>query len=57
LEEIEATIDLEDADEDEDFFPYLTLLHGLEDARSTIAWADEALRLLHERLARRPDAR
>ena len=38
LEEIERTID-----RDEDFFPYLTLLHGLEDARSTIAWADSAL--------------
>ena len=38
LEAIEGTID-----RDEDFFPYLTLLHGLEDARSTIAWADRAL--------------
>src|SRR5262249_28176586 len=38
LEEIERTID-----RDADFFPYLTLLHGLEDARSTIAWADQAL--------------
>jgi DNA-binding PadR family transcriptional regulator len=55
LEEIEAAMNLERADED--FFPFLTLLHGLEDARSTIAWADEVLRLLDERLARRPDVR
>ena len=55
LEEIEARIDLEEAKED--FFPYLTLLHGLEDARSTIAWADEVLRLLDRRLASRPDVR
>lgn len=40
-EEIERTIDTE-----EDFFPYLTLLHGLEDARSTIAWAGSVLKLL-----------
>jgi PadR family transcriptional regulator AphA len=38
LEAIEREID-----RDEDFFPYLTLLHGLEDARSTIAWAKRAL--------------
>jgi PadR family transcriptional regulator, regulatory protein AphA len=44
LEEIERTID-----RDEDFFPYLTLLHGLEDARSTIAWADHALAELDRR--------
>jgi DNA-binding PadR family transcriptional regulator len=38
LEEIERSIDPA-----RDFFPYLTLLHGLEDARSTIAWAKRAL--------------
>ena len=48
LEEIDRTIDT-----DEDFFPYLTLLHGLEDARSTIAWADRALRELDRRRARK----
>lgn len=47
LEEIERTIDT-----DEDFFPYLTLLHGLEDARSTIVWADQVLKLLDRRPAR-----
>jgi DNA-binding PadR family transcriptional regulator len=47
LEEIDRTID-----RDEDFFPYLTLLHGLEDARSTIAWADQALALMDLRLAK-----
>lgn len=41
LEEIDRTIDKQ-----EDFFPYLTLLHGLEDARSTIAWCEQALTLL-----------
>jgi DNA-binding PadR family transcriptional regulator len=43
LEEIERTID-----RDADFFPYLTLLHGLEDARSTIVWAEQALELLEQ---------
>jgi PadR family transcriptional regulator AphA len=38
LEEIERSIDRA-----RDFFPYLTLLHGLEDARSTIVWAERAL--------------
>ena len=47
-EQIEQTIDT-----DEDFFPYLTLLHGLEDARSTIAWADGVLKLLDRRMAER----
>jgi DNA-binding PadR family transcriptional regulator len=47
LEEIERTIDRE-----EDFFPYLTLLHGLEDARSTIAWCKQAVRLLDRRRVR-----
>ena len=31
------------------FFPYLTLRHGIEDARSTIEWADEVLALLRRR--------
>jgi DNA-binding PadR family transcriptional regulator len=44
LERIEREIDT-----DEDFFPYLTLLHGLEDARSAISWADQALALLEKR--------
>jgi DNA-binding PadR family transcriptional regulator len=44
LEQIEREIDRE-----ADFFPYLTLLHGLEDARSVIAWADSALALLERR--------
>jgi PadR family transcriptional regulator, regulatory protein AphA len=48
LEEIDRTIDTE-----EDFFPYLTLLHGLEDARSTIVWADQVLRLLDRESAER----
>jgi DNA-binding PadR family transcriptional regulator len=47
LEEIERTIDRE-----ADFFPYLTLLHGLEDARSTIGWAEQALEALDRHLAR-----
>jgi len=41
LEEIERTIDRE-----ADFFPYLTLLHGLESTRATIAWAEGVRRLL-----------
>ena len=45
LEEIERGID-----RDRDFFPYLTLLHGLEDARSTVAWAKRALRLIDRRM-------
>jgi DNA-binding PadR family transcriptional regulator len=48
LEGIEAEID-PDGNE-ADFFPYLTLLHGLEDARSTILWADNVLRLLVARV-------
>jgi DNA-binding PadR family transcriptional regulator len=44
LERIERTID-----RDLDFFPYLTLLHGLEDARSTIVWAEQALEALERR--------
>ena len=44
LEQIERTID-----RDLDFFPYLTLLHGLEDARSTIVWAEQALEALERR--------
>ena len=45
LEEIGRRLDRE-----RDFFPYLTLLHGLEDARSTIAWAAHALEELDRRL-------
>jgi PadR family transcriptional regulator AphA len=45
LEEIEQRIDA-----DEDFFPSLALLHGLEDARSTIIWAEDALHALDRRL-------
>ena len=36
-------------DQDADFFPYLTLLHGLEDARSTVIWAEDVLSLLDRR--------
>jgi DNA-binding PadR family transcriptional regulator len=36
-------------DRDRDFFPYLTLLHGIEDAESTLRWATQALDLLTER--------
>src|SRR4051812_27184561 len=38
LEEIERTIDT-----DGDFFPYLTLLHGLQLTRATIAWVNRVL--------------
>lgn len=48
LEEIER-----DIDRDADFFPYLTLLHGLEGARSTIAWCDRALGEIEVREAAR----
>jgi Virulence activator alpha C-term len=48
LEEVERRIDRES-----DFFPYLTLLHGLEDARSTVTWCDRALAELTAREARR----
>jgi DNA-binding PadR family transcriptional regulator len=41
LEAIELTID-----RDDDFFPYLTLLHGLEVTRATIAWTNRVLKLL-----------
>jgi DNA-binding PadR family transcriptional regulator len=51
LEEIERTID-----RDADFFPYLTLLHGLEDARSTIVWAKQVLELLGQRTEARARA-
>jgi PadR family transcriptional regulator AphA len=47
LEEIERTID-----RDEDFFPYLTLLHGLETSRATIAWTERVLKLLDREGAR-----
>src|SRR5947208_1667855 len=46
LEEIERTID-----RDADFFPYLTLLHGLENTRATITWADHVLKLLERKQA------
>ena len=41
LEEIDRNLDRE-----EDFFPYLTLLHGLEVTRAMIRWVDDALREL-----------
>jgi PadR family transcriptional regulator, regulatory protein AphA len=44
LEGIEARVDT-----NEDFFPYLTLLYGIEDARSTVRWATTALDLLDRR--------
>lgn len=47
LEQIGAEIDPDGREQD--FFPYLTLLHGLEDARSTITWANDVLRLLADR--------
>jgi PadR family transcriptional regulator, regulatory protein AphA len=49
LEQIEAELDSEATERD--FFPYLTLLYGLEDARSTITWAEDVLRLLAKRAA------
>ena len=55
LEQIEAGID-PDGNET-DFFPYLTLLHGLEDARSTIIWAEDVLRLLATRKKRSRNVR
>ena len=47
LEEIERTID-----RDADFFPYLTLLHGLDVTRATIAWTGRVLKLLDREPAR-----
>jgi PadR family transcriptional regulator AphA len=44
LGEIERSID-----RDENVFPYLTLLHGIEDARSTITWVERALAELDRR--------
>jgi PadR family transcriptional regulator AphA len=44
LQQIETRIDA-----DADFYPYLTLLHGIEDAESTVRWATDAL----ERLGRK----
>ncbi len=38
-------------DRDADFFPYLTLLHGLESTRATITWADHVLKLLERKQA------
>jgi DNA-binding PadR family transcriptional regulator len=48
LEEIAVQID-----PDEEFFPYLTLLHGIEDAESTVRWATDALQRLELRLGQR----
>jgi PadR family transcriptional regulator AphA len=50
LEEIEQRA-LRDPDDD-DFYKILTLMHGLEDVRSTIAWADRALAALEQRWTR-----
>lgn len=47
LEEIERTID-----SDADFFPYLTLLHGLDVTRATIEWTGRVLKLLDREPAR-----
>ena len=47
LEEIERRID-----RDEDFFPYLTLLHGLESTRAVLAWTDRVLELLDRKQVR-----
>jgi PadR family transcriptional regulator, regulatory protein AphA len=47
LEEIDRAIDRE-----EDFFPYLTLLHGLDVTRATIAWTERVLELLDRERAR-----
>jgi DNA-binding PadR family transcriptional regulator len=47
LEEIERTID-----RDVDFFPYLTLLHGLDVTRATIEWTGRVLKLLERQEAR-----
>jgi DNA-binding PadR family transcriptional regulator len=47
LEDIERRIDRE-----ADFFPYLTLLHGLDVTRATIAWTGRVLELLDRERAR-----
>jgi PadR family transcriptional regulator, regulatory protein AphA len=47
LEEIDRNLDRE-----EDFFPFLTLLHGLEVTRAMIRWVDEALGELDRHRAR-----
>ena len=47
LEEIERAIDRE-----ADFFPYLTLLHGLDVTRATIEWTGRVLKLLDRQGAR-----
>jgi PadR family transcriptional regulator AphA len=47
LGEIERGIDRE-----EDFFQYLTLLHGLDVTRATIAWTERVLKLLDREPAR-----
>jgi PadR family transcriptional regulator AphA len=38
-----------EVDRDKSFFPYLTLRHGIEDARSTIEWTEEVLAALDRR--------
>jgi PadR family transcriptional regulator, regulatory protein AphA len=53
LEEIDRNLDRE-----EDFFPYLTLLQGLEITRAMIRWVDDALRELdHHEAGTRSRAR
>jgi DNA-binding PadR family transcriptional regulator len=46
LRQIETGVDPE-----RDLFPYLTLLHGIEDAESTVRWCDTALAVLSRRQA------
>jgi PadR family transcriptional regulator AphA len=48
LEEIRTHLD-----PDQEFFPYLTLLHGIEDAESTVRWATDALQRVERRAAQR----
>ena len=43
LREIERGVDAE-----EDVFGYLTLLHGIEDAESTVRWCGVALQVLRQ---------
>jgi PadR family transcriptional regulator, regulatory protein AphA len=44
FEEIERGVDKET-----NLFPYLTLRHGIEDARSTVEWTEEVLATLDQR--------
>jgi DNA-binding PadR family transcriptional regulator len=48
LEELAVQVD-----PDGEFFPYLTLLHGIEDAESTVRWATDALHRLELRSGQR----